>query len=59
MQKGGGGGGGGGLLLAAANAGVEDQLFKRHGRWRSENAKDYIVNANQRTENGAGLWEWG
>ena len=28
---------------AAANAGVEDQLFKRHGRWRSENAKDGYV----------------
>ena len=24
---------------AAANAGVEDRLFKRHGRWRSENAR--------------------
>ena len=28
---------------AAANAGVEDQLFKRHRRWRSENAKDGYV----------------
>ena len=28
---------------AAANAGVEDRLFKRHGRWRSENAKDGYV----------------
>ena len=25
---------------AAANAGVPDRLFKRHGRWRSENAKE-------------------
>ena len=25
---------------AAARAGVPDRLFKRHGRWRSENAKD-------------------
>ena len=25
---------------AAANAGVADRLFKRHGRWHSENAKD-------------------
>ena len=24
----------------AANHGVPDRLFKRHGRWRSENAKD-------------------
>ena len=28
---------------AAANAGVVDRLFKRHGRWRSENAKDGYV----------------
>ena len=27
---------------AAANAGV-DRFFKRHGRWRSENAKDGYV----------------
>ena len=27
----------------AANAGVPDRLFKRHGRWRSENAKDGYV----------------
>ena len=25
---------------AAANAGVADRLFKRHGRWGSESAKD-------------------
>ena len=25
---------------AAANAGVSDRLFKRHGRWRSDRAKD-------------------
>ena len=28
---------------AAANAGVPDRLFKRHGHWRSENAKDGYV----------------
>ena len=28
---------------AAANAGVPDRMFKRHGRWRSENAKDSYV----------------
>ena len=28
---------------AAANHGVPDRLFKRHGRWRSENAKDGYV----------------
>ena len=27
----------------AANAGVSDRLFKRHGRWRSDNAKDGYV----------------
>ena len=25
---------------AAENAGVPDRMFKWHGRWRSENAKD-------------------
>ncbi|MCG8626070.1 MAG: hypothetical protein MJE68_29245 [Proteobacteria bacterium] len=28
---------------AAANSGVPDRWFKRHGRWRSENAKDGYV----------------
>ena len=28
---------------AAANAGVPDRCFKRHGRWKSENAKDGYV----------------
>ena len=28
---------------AAANAGVPDRLFKRHGRWASESAKDGYV----------------
>ena len=28
---------------AAANAGVSDCLFKRHGRWRSDNAKDGYI----------------
>jgi hypothetical protein len=28
---------------AAANAGVPDRWFKRHGRWKSENAKDGYV----------------
>ena len=32
-----------GGATAAANAGVPDRLFKRHGRWRSENAKDGYV----------------
>ena len=28
---------------AAANAGVPDRLFKHHGRWRSESAKDGYI----------------
>ncbi|KAK3105318.1 hypothetical protein FSP39_022401 [Pinctada imbricata] len=28
---------------AAANHGIPDRLFKRHGRWRSENAKDGYI----------------
>ena len=32
-----------GGATAAANAGVPDRLFKRHSRWRSENAKDGYV----------------
>ena len=32
-----------GEATAAANAGVADRLFKRHGRWRSETAKDGYV----------------
>ena len=32
-----------GGATAAANAGVKDCLFKRHGRWKSENAKDGYV----------------
>ena len=27
----------------AVNAGVADCLFKRHGRWQSENAKDSYI----------------
>ena len=32
-----------GGATAAANKGVPDRLFKRHGRWKSENAKDGYV----------------
>ena len=28
---------------ATANIGVPDRLFKKHGRWRSETAKDGYV----------------
>ena len=32
-----------GGATAAANAGIPDRLFKRHGRWSSESAKDGYV----------------
>jgi len=32
-----------GGATAAAEAGVPDRIFKRHGRWESENAKDGYV----------------
>ena len=35
-----------GGATAAANAGIPDRLFKRHGRWRSESAKDGYVKDN-------------
>ena len=35
-----------GGATAAANAGVNDRLFKRYGRWRSETAKDGYVKDN-------------
>ena len=38
-----------GGATAAANAGVPDRLFKRHGRWKLENAKDgYIEDSTDR-----------
>ena len=35
-----------GGATAAANNGVNDRLFKRHGRWKSERAKDGYVKDN-------------
>ena len=35
-----------GGATASANAGVPDRLFKRHGQWSSENAKDGYVKDN-------------
>ena len=32
-----------GGATAAANAGISDRLFKRHGRWSSDSAKDGYV----------------
>ena len=31
---------------AAANAQVSDRLFKRHGRWKSDKAKDGYIKDN-------------
>ena len=36
-----------GGATAAANANVPDHIFKRHGRWKSENAKDGYGLENQ------------
>ena len=36
-----------GGATAAANAGIQDRLFKRHGRWRSETAKDGYIRESQ------------
>jgi len=35
-----------GGATAAANAGVPDRLFKRHGRWKSDKAKDGYIKDN-------------
>ena len=35
-----------GGATAAANAGITDRLFKQHGRWKSESAKDGYVKDN-------------
>jgi len=32
-----------GGATAAANAGIPDRLFKRHGRWSTDSAKDDYV----------------
>ena len=34
---------GSGGATTAANAGILDRLFKKHGRWRSEKAKDGYI----------------
>ena len=34
------------VSLLSANAGVNDRLFKRHGRWRSDKAEDGYVKDN-------------
>ena len=46
--------------MAAANANVPDRCFNRHGRWKSENAKDgYIkdkVESRLRVSKSLGLY---
>lgn len=37
-----------GGATAAANAGVPDRLFKRHGRWKSETAKDGYIKDSEK-----------
>jgi hypothetical protein len=32
--------------MAAATAHVEDRLFKKHGRWKTERAKDDYIKEN-------------
>ncbi len=32
-----------GVASRAANMGIDDRIFKKHGRWRSETAKDGYV----------------
>ena len=39
----------------AANAGVPDRLFKRHGRWWSESAKDDLVEKQLSTSKNLGI----
>jgi len=34
------------VSLLSANVGVNDRLFKRHGRWRSDKAEDGYVKDN-------------
>ena len=35
-----------GGATAAATAGVDDRLFKKHGRWKTDHAKDGYVKEN-------------
>ena len=32
-----------GDTTAAANAGIQDRIFKRHGRWKTDGAKDGYI----------------
>lgn len=39
-----------GGATAAATSGVSDRLFKKHGRWKSDNAKDGYVHENLKSK---------
>ena len=39
-----------GGATAAATSGVSDRLFKKHGRWKSDNAKDGYVQENLKSK---------
>ena len=39
-----------GGALRAANMGISDRFFKRHGRWKSENAKDGYIRTHWRID---------
>jgi len=45
-----------GGATAAVNASVPDRLFKQHGRWHSEGAKDGYVEDS--LDNRPGSWGW-
>ena len=34
--------------MAAADLGINDRLFQKHGKWKSENAKNVYVHENLR-----------
>ena len=49
-----------GGATAAANNGIPDRLFKQHGRWKSETAKDgYILDSQEarlQVSRSLGIW---
>ena len=49
-----------GGAMAAANNGIPDRLFKQHGRWKSETAKDrYVLDSQEarlQVSRSLGIW---
>jgi len=39
-----------GGATSAANAGISDRIFKKHGRWKSDRAKDGYVKEDLKTQ---------